>query len=267
MIIETEQEFQILKEAGGRLASILFKVMEKAKPGAITLELDEYAEKLILESGGRPSFKGYKTAAAKNPFPASLCVSINNEVVHGIPSKNRILREGDLVSFDLGMEYKSFYVDMARTIGIGKIDKTAAKLLPVGEHALQIAASKAIRGNYLGDIGAAVQRYVESNGFNVCRKLVGHGVGRAVHEEPEIPNFGKPKTGLKLENGMILALEPMVIEGEFDVALDKNGWTWKTKDGSRAVHFEDTVIVGEKITERITNFDKLNNFRIMNHES
>lgn len=252
MIIKTNTEFQTLKEAGEKLASILYRVIEKTKPGVNTLELDKYAEKLILEAGGKPSFKGYKSKSSEKPFQASLCVSINDEVVHGIPSPRRIIKEGNLVSLDLGMEYKGFFVDMARTIGMETIDQTAKKLLKTGEMALKIAASKAVANNYIGDIGAAVQKYVEAGGFNVIRKLVGHGVGSAVHEEPQIPNFGRIKTGSKLEKGIVLALEPMITERGFDVFLDKNGWTWKTKDGFRAVHFENTIIVGENKAEILT---------------
>lgn len=250
--IKTLEEIKILREGGKRLASVLYRVAEKAKPGVATIELDELAEKLIKENGGEPSFKNYKTFQDKIPFPASLCVSINDEIVHGIPSRDRILKEGDIVSLDLGMKYKNLYTDMAITVGVGKIDKQAKKLIEITEKSLAEGIRIIKERNYIGDIGFAIQKYVEKKGFSVVRKLVGHGVGYKAHEEPEIPNFGKKGTREILKSGMILALEPMITAGSPDIVLGSDNWAWKTKDGSLAAHFEHTVVVVKTGAEILT---------------
>jgi methionyl aminopeptidase len=250
--IKTPEEIKILREGGRRLASVLYQVAEKAKPGIATIEIDELAEKLIRDNGGEPSFKNYKTFQDKIPFPASLCVSVNDEIVHGIPSKDRILKEGDIVSLDLGMKYKNLYTDMAITVPIGKINKQAKKLIETAEKSLAEGIRIIKEGNYIGDIGFAIQKYVEKKGFSVVRKLVGHGVGHKAHEDPEIPNFGKKGTREILKSGMVLALEPMITAGSPDIVLDSDNWTWKTKDGSSAAHFEHTVAVTKNGAEIIT---------------
>jgi methionyl aminopeptidase len=252
--IKTPEEIKILREGGKILASILLKTADYAKSGVATLELDEYAESLIKKAGGEPSFKNYKTSRDKFPFPASLCVSINDEVVHGIPSSERILKEGDIVGLDLGLKWHGLYTDATITIGIGKISQEAERLLSVTKTSLEKAVKIIKENATTGDIGFAIQSYVEANGFNVVKKLVGHGVGYNVHEEPDIPNWGKRDMGLKLKKGMILAIEPMVVMGSGDVFLDKNGWTWKTKDGSLSAHFEHTICVTEKGCEVLTRF-------------
>jgi len=252
--IKTPEEIKILRDGGKILASILLMVSKRAKPGITTAELDEYAEFLIKKAGGEPSFKNYKTSQDKIPFPSILCVSINDEVVHGIPSSERILKEGDIVGFDLGLKWKGLYTDATISVGIGKISQEAERLLDVTKTSLD-KAIKVIKENAtIGDIGFAIQSYVERNGFNVVKKLVGHGVGYNVHEEPDIPNWGKRGSGLKLKKGMVLAIEPMVTIGSGDVILDKNNWTWKTKDGSLSAHFERTICVTEKGCEVLTKF-------------
>jgi len=250
--IKTPEEIKILHEGGKRLAAILDEVAEEAKPGTATIELDELAEKLIRENGGEPFFKNYKTSQDKIPFPASLCVSINDEIVHGIPRRDRILKEGDIVGLDLGMKYKNLYTDMTITVGVGKIDKEGKKLMEVAEKSLVEGVRVVREGNCIGDIGFSIQEYVERNGFNVVRNLVGHGVGYKAHEEPEIPNFGKKGTREILKSGMILALEPMITAGSPDIVLDNDNWTWKTKDGSLSAHFEHTVAVTKTGAEIIT---------------
>jgi methionyl aminopeptidase len=250
--IKTAEEIKLLREGGKRLASILHEVAEKAKSGIATIELDELAEKLIRDNGGEPSFKNYKTSQDKIPYPASLCVSLNDEIVHGIPKRERILREGDIVSLDLGMKYKNLYTDMAITVGVGKITKEAKKLIEVAEKSLVGGIRVSKEGNCIGDIGFSIQKYVEGKGFNVVRKLVGHGVGYKAHEEPEIPNFGKKGTRETLKSGMVLALEPMITAGSPDIILDKDSWTWKTKDGSLSSHFEHTIVVTKKGGEILT---------------
>ncbi len=250
--IKTPEEIKILKDGGKILASILLMIRDKAKPGVATSELDEYTESLIKKSGAEPSFKNYRTKDDKFPFPASLCVSINDEVVHGIPSPDIILKDGDIVSFDLGLKWKGLYTDATISIGIGKITGEAQKLLDVSKTALNKGISAIKENAHIGDIGFAIQSHVEANGFDVVKKLVGHGVGHNVHEDPEIPNFGKKDEGIVLEEGMVLAIEPMVAIGSGDVYLDKNNWTWKTKDGSLAAHFEHTIAVAKKGCEVLT---------------
>ncbi len=250
--IKTPEEIKILRDGGKILASILLKIAEKAKPGVTTFELDEYAEFLIKEAGGEPAFKGYKTRDDKYPFPSSLCVSINDEVVHGIPAEDRFLEEGDIVGLDLGLKWKGLYTDATISVGVGKISQEAERLLDITKTSLE-KGIKVIKENVTtGDIGFAIQSYVEANGFNVIKNLVGHGVGRSLHEEPEIPNWGRKKAGIRLKQGMVFAMEPMVSMGSGDIILDKNGWTWKTKDGSLAAHFEHTIAVSKRGVEVLT---------------
>jgi methionyl aminopeptidase len=250
--IKTPEEIKILREGGEILASILREVAEKIKPGVITFELDILAEDLIKKAGGEPSFKNYKTKDDRVPYPASLCVSVNDEVVHGIPLRNKILKEGDIVSLDLGMKYKNLYTDMAITVPVGEIDKGEKKIIEVCKKALSEGIKITKEGNTVGDIGWMVQKFVEKNGFNVIRNLVGHGVGYKAHEDPDIPNFGKKGTRETLKEGMILAIEPMISAGSHEIFLDEDNWTWKTKDGSLSAHFEHTIVVTKKGGEIIT---------------
>lgn len=249
--IKTPEEIKILREGGKKLASVLYSVAKMAKPGIKTIDLDKEAERLIREAGGEPAFKNYKTKDDKIPFPASLCVSVNDEVVHGIPSQ-RILKRGDIVSLDSGMKYKGLYTDMTITVGVGKISKRNLKLIETAEKALNAGIAVARDGARIGDIGFAIQSFVEKSGFNVVRTLVGHGVGYKAHEEPEVPNFGKKGTGEILKSGMVLALEPMVVTGKPDVFLDDDQWTWKTFDGSFAAEFEHTIVITKKGAEILT---------------
>lgn len=250
--IKTPEEIKILREGGKILASVLRQVAEKVGPGIATIELDKLAERLIKEAGGEPSFKNYKTRDDRIPFPASLCVSINDEVVHGIPSKERILQESDIVSLDLGLKYKNFYTDMAITVPVGKVNSLAKKLIEKTKKSLEKGIKAAKEGKQIGDIGYAIQTYVYKNGFSVVRNLVGHGVGYAAHEEPEIPNFGRKGTGEILREGMVLAIEPMITAGGLELVLDKDNWTWRTKDGSLSAHFEHTVVITKKGAEILT---------------
>jgi len=251
MTTKTPEEIKILREGGKILASVLYQVAEMAKPGVATIKLDEMAEKLIREAGGEPSFKNYKTAEDRIPYPVSLCVSINDEVVHGIPGPRK-LEEGDIVSLDLGMKYKNLYTDTTVTVGAGIINERNKKLIETAKKSLD-AGIKAIKeGKRIGDIGFTIQNFVEKNGFNVVKSLVGHGVGYKAHEEPEVPNFGRKGTGEILRTGMVLAIEPMVTDGESDVFLDNDGWTWKTKDGSYVAQFEHTVVVTKNGVEILT---------------
>ena len=250
-ILKNIEEINILREGGKILAFVLYEAAKKSVPGAKTIELDKLAEKMIKEAGGRPSFKNYKTPDDKFPYPASLCVSINEEVVHGVPGE-RVLKDGDIVSLDLGMEYKGFYTDSAVTVSVGNISEQAKKLIETTKESLNLGIMAVKSGAFTGDVGYAVQSFAEKNGFNVIRKLVGHGLGRKVHETPEIPNFGVKGKGEILKEGEVIAIEPRITAGRHDIYLDKNWWTWKTKDGSLSAHFEHTIIVTKNGAEIIT---------------
>jgi methionyl aminopeptidase len=241
-LIKTKKEIGALAEGGTRLAEILQKVAEAVKPGVTTKELDRLAESLILSSSGTPSFKGYYIQGSP-PFPASLCTSVNEEIVHGIPSETRVLTEGDIVGLDIGMRFKGLYTDTAITVGVGTVTADSQKLMAATREALAAGIAVVRPGARVGDIGAAVQEYAETRGYGVVRELVGHGVGHAVHEDPQIPNYGKQGHGPKLAEGMVLALEPMVTAGRRQTELAADKWTWRTKDGKRAAHFEHTIVV------------------------
>jgi len=226
-----------LREAGKRTREVLQLVRSLVKPGVTTYDLDKAAEDKLNEWGIRSAFKGY------HGFPAVLCTSVNDEVVHGIPSKKRVLKEGDVVSVDFGLFYEGYCGDSAITIPVGTIDEKTARLLKTTEESLY-AGIKAVKpGATLGDVGAAVQRVVEREGFGVVRDFVGHGVGTQMHEDPQVPNYGKPGRGLKLREGMVIAIEPMVNVGTYEVEVLDDGWTTVSADGSMSAHFEHTVAV------------------------
>ena len=250
-IIKTEKEKKIARESGRRLATVLYQVMERAAPGVTSRELDQYAKGLIKEGGDEPAFLGYKPSGAKIPFPASLCVSINDEVVHGIPD-DHVLKEGDIVGLDLGLKHKGFITDMARTISVGVVDKNAQKLIEVTQKALSEGIKSIHVGGHVGDIGSVIEKTVKKGGFKIVEELGGHGVGAKVHEEPYIPNYGKKGTGPELVEGMVLALEPIVNEGDSRIFLEKDYYTFKTKDGKRSAHFEDTILITKNGAEIIT---------------
>ncbi len=230
----------------GRVVSKLLKFLEsKVVPGVTTKKLDEKAEEFIRAQGATPAFKGYYG------FPASICVSVNEEVVHGIPGK-RALAEGDIVGVDVGAVLEGFYSDAARTFGVGRIDVSSQHLINTTREALYKGIDQAVEGHFLGDISWAVQEHAEKNGFSVVRDYVGHGIGRSLHEEPQIPNFGKPLTGPRLVAGMAIAIEPMLNVGVYDVKTLSDGWTVVTKDGKRSAHFEQTIFVGKEKPEVVT---------------
>ena len=251
MIARKKEEIEILREGGQRLAAILEDVIKQARPGATTASLDALAEKMIRDAGGAPSFKGYKSYHDAYAYPATLCVYINEEIVHGIPSSRKII-EGDLIGLDIGMKYKGLFTDMAKTVIAGKSDQAGRELIEITRNALEIGIVEAKAGGFTGDIGCAIEEYIESEGFTVVKELVGHGVGKSVHEEPEVPNWGDKGTGIKLFENMIIAIEPMVNEGSAAVYLDKDKWTWKTKDGKRSAHFEHTILITKKGAEILT---------------
>jgi methionyl aminopeptidase len=252
MIIKDDKQLETLKQSGKILAATLALVASKAQPGISAYELDQIAEREIKGSGASPSFKNYKSNPTDTAFPAALCVSINNEVVHGIPKKTKILRPGDIVSLDLGVEYRGMYTDAAITVPVGKVDKKLLTLIDVTRLSLENALKVVKPGNYIGNIGHAIESTAKYYGFPVVRELVGHGVGAAVHEDPEIPCYGIPGTGPMLKEGMVLAIEPMVNLGRAAIEFDRDGWTVKTKDGQPSAHFEHTIFITKKGCEIVT---------------
>ncbi|HNZ86293.1 MAG TPA: type I methionyl aminopeptidase [bacterium] len=255
--IKKENEIKILAEGGKILGNILKKVGESAKPGVSTKFLDELAEKLILESGGVPSFKGYGDG---NPFPNALCTSINHEIVHCIPSENKILKESDIIGLDIGMKWpkdkSGLFTDCAITVPVGKIDKKVYELLDVTRGALDEAINFIKPGIFVNDIGEMIEKYVDSRGdYGIVRDLVGHGVGYKVHEAPMIPNFKVYERSERLKPGMVLAIEPMINLGTHEIEFAKNGWDIVTRDGSISAHFEHTIVVTENGCKVLTNPD------------
>lgn len=235
--IKSEREIQLMRDAGKILAEVHNQLAEIIEPGITTMDIDRKGEELIRKAGCIPSFKGYEG------YPASICVSINDEVVHGIPSKKHRLFEGDIVSLDAGVIYKDYQSDAARTHAVGKISEEAQRLIDVTKESFFRGIEFAKAGNHLYDISAAIQKYVEANGFSVVRDLVGHGIGKEMHEEPQIPNYKPIGRGIKLCPGMTLAIEPMVNAGKYDVWILEDDWTVVTRDGSNSAHYENTVLI------------------------
>ncbi|MBI3631068.1 MAG: type I methionyl aminopeptidase [Candidatus Sungbacteria bacterium] len=254
--VKTPQEIKLLREGGRRLAAILHKIAASAHPGISTWELDQRAERLILESGGVPAFKGYRVREARSAYPSSICTSLNDEVVHAIPREGRFLKEGDIIGLDIGMRwpmtgvgdkrrerYGGLVTDMALTIGIGKISSDAERLIRATREALDIGIGAARPGRRVGDIGDAISAHLKKGHFGIVRDLAGHGVGYELHEEPLIPNYGRPGTGPELREGMVIAIEPMATLGGEEIVLDDDEWTFRTADGSLAAHFEHTIAI------------------------
>ena len=238
--LKTTEQIDAIARAGAILASLFDAIVPEIRPGVSTADLDLFGENFIMaHAGATPSFKGLYG------FPASLCISINHEVVHGIPSAKRILQEGDIVSVDAGVSLDGWYADAARTYAVGDVDAVSEVLLRVTHEALEAGIAKAVAGNHLGDVGSAIQSVAETAGFTIVRDLVGHGIGRHPHEEPQVPNFGKPGKGLVLQPGLVLAIEPMVNAGTPAVRTLSDRWTVVTADKKRSAHFEHTVAVTE----------------------
>jgi len=248
--IKSPKEIILMRESCKIVAEVLKLLKTMIKPNVTTKELDTIAEEFIRSQGAEPAFKGYGSDK-RNLFPASLCTSINDEVVHGIP-KNRKLQEGDIIAIDVGVKKNGYFGDGAWTYGVGKISSENERLLKVTEESLYKGIEKAKAGNRVHDISAAVQAKVEGEGFSVVRDLVGHGIGRELHEEPAIPNFGQPGTGMLLQKGMTLAIEPMVNYGSYRVKVDADGWTVRTADGSASAHFEHTILITDNEPEILT---------------
>lgn len=244
MTIRDETERANLIEGGKRLAGVLRALRAKAAPGVSAEELDDLAEQMIRDGDDEPCFLGYTPEGARRPYPATLCVSINDEIVHGIPNESKkILREGDIVGLDLGLRHEGIVVDAAITVAVGAISEEAKRLMRATEAALAAGIAAAVPGNHVGDIGAAIQKEIESAGFTVVKELGGHGVGDRVHEEPFIANHGRPGNGALLSEGMVLALEPIASAGRAAIVLAPDGYTFRTKDGSKSAHFEHTILL------------------------
>jgi len=237
--IKTDKEIQIMAQGGKILSRIIKQLQEKVEPGITTNQLNELAEELIFNSNAKPAFKNYKG------FPKSLCVAINEQIVHGIPS-DTALQQGDIISLDLGLNYNGYCTDMAVTVPVGAIDPEAGRLLRVTKKSLKRAIARCKPGKTLGDIGQAIQTYIESQGFQVVRELCGHGIGKQVHEDPEVLNFGQRHKGLKLEQNMVIAIEPMAVMGKPGIKKGPDGYSYQTIDKSLSAHFEHTIVITSK---------------------
>ena len=237
IVLKTGRELKVMREACRISAEALKLAGSAVEPGITTAELDKIAEKYILSQGAVPNFKNY------NGYPATACISINNEVIHGIPSKKRVIQAGDIVSIDLGAKFEGYHGDNAATFACGDVSEEAKRLMDTTRESLYEGIAAAVSGGRLGDIGAAIQQYVEKRGYSVVRQFVGHGIGTSLHEAPEVPNFGTHGRGIRLMPGMTLAIEPMINVGNYDVKVMPDGWTVLTKDGSLSAHFEHTIVI------------------------
>lgn len=246
IFLKSRQEIEIMRTANRIVSEILADLRERIVSGISTGEIDRISAEQIKRKGAKSAFKGYQIRSGVPPFPATICVSLNNEIVHGIPSSQRVVKEGDIISLDFGVIYKDFYGDAALTFFLGKSDEKTHRLIASTEEALEEGIAKATVGNRIGDISSAVQERVEKEGFSVVREFVGHGVGRRLHEDPPIPNYGVRGRGVRLREGMVIAIEPMVNIGGSDVLMKSDGWTAVTKDGSLSAHFEHSVAITEK---------------------
>lgn len=251
--IKTPEEIATLREGGKRHAFILKHLANMVAPGVSTKTIDDEALRLITEGGDTPAFLNYKPYGAKRPFPASLCVSVNDAVVHGIPNEvPYILKEGDIVTLDLGLVHKGLITDSAVTVPVGKVDVAARGLLAATQKALTLGIKAAKGGNTTGHIGEAIESYIGPLGYGIVEELAGHGVGYSVHEDPYVPNYGTAGDGEPLVPGMVIAIEPIINEGTEKIMLDKDGYTYRTRDGKRSAHFEHTVVITEKGCEILT---------------
>ena len=245
--IKTPEEIEIMKEGGRRHAFILSAVAEKVAPGVSTQHLEDYARELIKEGGDSASFLNYTPRGARRAYPAALCVSVNDEIVHGIPNENpKILQEGDIVSLDLGLTHEGLITDSAVTVGVGVISDEDRKMIEHCKEALARGIKSAQGGKHVGDIGHAIESFILPLGYGLCEGLAGHGVGYKVHEDPFVPNQGRPGSGELLKPGMVIAIEPMITQGTSLISLASDGYTYKTRDGSRACHCEHTIVITDR---------------------
>jgi len=245
-LVKSGEEVELMRKAGRELARIRRQLVSLVHPGISTLELDKVAQRMIESIGAKPAFLGY------HGYPASICTSINEEVVHGIPSNKRYLRPGDIISIDTGLILNGFFSDTAITVAVGEVDPEVARLVAVTAKALELGIAALRPGRRIGDVSAAIERYVEGEGYSVVREYTGHGIGRQMHEEPKVPNFGEPGKGMRLKAGMVLALEPMVNRGTWKTQVQANGWTVITADRLPSAHFEHTVALSKDGAEILT---------------
>lgn len=259
MYKKKSDEIEKIKEGGRFLGEILEKIAELAKPGVSAWEIDKQAEKMIKSVGGAPAFKGYKSAPTDPPFPSTICASVNEEIVHGIASKNKILKDGDIFSIDIGMEWpasktqdinnkkqRGYFTDTSITVAVGSVSKETMQLLNVTKNALEIGIERCQVGNNISDIGRAIENYIKPFGYGIVRDLVGHGVGHSVHEDPRVPNYyDKSLDNWKLEPGVVIAIEPMITLGDYKITTAEDGWSISTADNSLSAHFEHTVVITE----------------------
>lgn len=255
--LKSDVEVDALRNAAALVGKVLAEVGRRLRPGASTLELDEAAEQIVHDAGARAAFKGYQFDSGTAPFPGTLCTSVNDVVVHGIPSADAILEEGDILSVDCGVELEGFYGDYAYTFAVGEISEEKARLLQDTKQSLLEAIHMVRSGNRVGDIGYTVQSYCESRGLGVVRDLVGHGIGRSLHEDPQVPNVGRRGRGKKLKPGLTLCIEPMINLGTPEVTVDSDGWTVRTADGSPSAHFEHTVAVRKGEAEVLSSYEPI----------
>lgn len=247
VIIKTEEEIELLRKSNLIVSGTLAEITSLMKPGITTKQIDKRAEEFIIDNGGVPGFKGYRG------FPGTLCISVNDMVVHGIPS-SYVLKDGDIVSVDCGVFMNGFHGDSAYTFSLGEVDTRVAELLKATKEALYKGIEKAVVGKRIGDIGSAIQKHVENLGFSVVREMVGHGVGRNLHEAPEVPNYGLRGRGVKLKKGMVIAIEPMINYGKKEIYQEKDGWTIRTTDGKPSAHFEHSVAVNKQKADILSDF-------------
>ncbi len=250
--IKSSEDIKLMMIAGRVTAEVLDIMREVVKPGISTGELDRIAEEHIRKNNGTPAFKNYRPMLSMTPFPGTICASVNDEIIHGIPDFNRILEEGDIISVDVGACVNGWFGDAACTYPVGSISDERKKLLEVTEDSLNKAIASALKGNTLGDIGNAVESYVKPLGYGIVRDYTGHGIGKKMHEAPQIPNYGKAGQGMTLKAGMTIAIEPMIMSGREDVKVGSNGWTVSTKDGSDAAHFERSIVILDDGPEILT---------------
>jgi len=246
--IKTDSEIKLIRESSLLVGKTLAEVALNIKPGVSTMQLNNIAETYIRDNGAIPSFKGY------NGFPATLCISINDHIVHGIPS-NTIINDGDIVSVDCGVIKNGYHGDYAYTFAIGNVKEEIIKLLKITKESLYKGIEKAISGNRTGDIGYAIQNHVESYGYSVVRELVGHGIGKSLHEKPEVPNYGQKGSGAKLKNGMVICIEPMINLGKRNIIMEKDGWTVRTADGKPSAHYEHQIVIRDNKAEILSTYE------------
>ncbi len=253
IIIKSPKEIELLRVSGKHLSLVLDEVEKAVRPGISTKELDEIAQKAVLKMGDIAPFLNYQPYGADFPYPGAICLSVNDEIVHGLPKENRILKEGDIIGLDMGVAHKKMITDSARTVAVGNVSEKVQKLMDITKQALVIGIAAAKVGAHVGDIGYAIEQFVRPYKYGIVRELGGHGVGREVHEDPYIPNFGTKKgIGAKLKPGMVIAIEPMLNEGKRGIILDKDGYTYRTADRLLSAHFEHTVLITKEGPEVLT---------------